>query len=310
MEQPNISIRDFIYLDWDRVRSIAAQLFQGLPQEISSGTSDESRTGGSIEAGMLPFFRAKSEGDLRYFRHSNETRSFHHHIYSLLEEDLLKKEMVTKIDSKSEPSTWTIDSFIDGQFILVNGLIRLIDYNYISRWLTNVPKFLSTIQYYELNALKSQGRTDQAFQQIIKDKKREHDLLLQQIKNFRVDEMNNIVKELFGGTIRMKIVPNRKNPQNIFIGSGNPEYFNDKAEFLSQKYGYEIDANWTVFGQINISKNTDNTRLSLPTGNAMEDSMEQLFLALNDISRIAGAITFPAVSFTPITIYRTCNLVT
>ena len=45
---------------------------------------------------------------------------------------------------------------------------------------------------------------------------------------------------------------------------------------------------------------------SIPTGNSLEDVLENVVLGLNQMVRIAGAVAFPAVSLTPIAVYRVC----
>ena len=90
-----------------------------------------------------------------------------------------------------------------------------------------------------------------------------------------------------------------------FVGSANLACFHDSAASLAQKYGYEIDAGWTVLGQVNLSTATA-TPTPIPTGNDMEDAFEAVALGINNIVRVASATRFPAVSFTPISIYRTC----
>jgi hypothetical protein len=71
---------------------------------------------------------------------------------------------------------------------------------------------------------------------------------------------------------------------------------------MSQKYGVEIDAGWIVVGQLNVPKTQ--TSNPIPTGNRMEDAFEQIALLMNNAFRLASAPAFPAVSFTPIAIYR------
>jgi hypothetical protein len=42
----------------------------------------------------------------------------------------------------------------------------------------------------------------------------------------------------------------------------------------------------------------------MPTGNAVEDMFERLALAVNRVHRVASAPVFPAMSITPVAIYR------
>ena len=88
-----IIYRDFIYLDWDRVRSIAAQILEGIPGEkqISSGHEDTKNT---EIGGNLAFFKGSTGHDIRYFHSEGETRSLHHFVYSLIEEKLSEDKFI------------------------------------------------------------------------------------------------------------------------------------------------------------------------------------------------------------------------
>jgi hypothetical protein len=59
-----------------------------------------------------------------------------------------------------------------------------------------------------------------------------------------------------------------------------------------------------VLGQLNVP-NPAPQSTPIPTGNRMEDSFEQIALLMNNAFRLANAPAFPAISFTPIAIYRT-----
>ena len=74
----------------------------------------------------------------------------------------------------------------------------------------------------------------------------------------------------------------------------------------AEKYGVEVDAGWTVVGQLNVpNKSGASQPQPIPTGNQMEDAFEQMALLMNNAFRLANAPAFPALSLTPIAIYRT-----
>ena len=72
------------------------------------------------------------------------------------------------------------------------------------------------------------------------------------------------------------------------IGSASSKHFYDSPAALSQKFGIEIDAGWSVLGQLNVP-NTASASSPIPTGNKMEDAFEQIALLMNDAFRIANA---------------------
>ena len=51
--------------------------------------------------------------------------------------------------------------------------------------------------------------------------------------------------------------------------------------------------------------NPDAVAGPIPVGNKMEDAFEQIALLMNNAFRLSSAPAFPAISFTPIAIYRT-----
>ena len=87
-------------------------------------------------------------------------------------------------------------------------------------------------------------------------------------------------------------------------GSAHSAWFYDPPAAISQKYGIEIDAGWTVVGQVN-NPNLTGAPQPIPVGNKMEDAFEQIALLMNGAFRLANAPAFPAISLTPIAIYRT-----
>jgi hypothetical protein len=92
----------------------------------------------------------------------------------------------------------------------------------------------------------------------------------------------------------------------VLVGSAYAGHFYDSSAALSQKYGVDIDAGWTVVGQLNIPNPTAQS-MPIPTGNRMEDSFEQIALLMNNAFRLSSAPAFPALSFTPVAIYRTAR---
>lgn len=297
-------LRDFVYLDWERVRSMTAQLFRGVPVDATNEKGHEITGRGQLEGSLLKLIKAQGGADYRYFRTGNETRSFHHYVYSLLEDRLLQEGMVTNIDVDFDHDLWSEDFFHDGQFVRVVGLVRLMDYAWVSKMMTALPRMMRTAQHAENLALKEQRNMGIITQKEFNEKQKQQQQELNEIKALKMDELTDLISQLYGDVVRVKVLPNDGYPENVFIGSGDLVSFHDSAASLVQKYGYEIDADWVTLGQINLSQ-ASGVPASIPTGNPMEDSFEQIALAFNDIIRMASAAEFPTISLTPISIYRT-----
>jgi hypothetical protein len=114
MGKSETTIRDFVYLDWERVRSVAAQLFQGIPEGRTDGESKEADAKGQLEGNALWLLKGQFGADYRYVRTENETRSFHHYIYSLVEDRLVKDKSLVIIDAEFDFTQWTQDFSVMG----------------------------------------------------------------------------------------------------------------------------------------------------------------------------------------------------
>ncbi len=124
------------------------------------------------------------------------------------------------------------------------------------------------------------------------------------VEEFKMDELSDVVRQLYGDIVRVKLRPSPEQLAAVLIGSARAEHFYDSPAALSQKYGVEIDAGWTVLGQLNVP-NLAAPPQPIPVGNQMEDAFEQMALLMNNAFRLANAPAFPNLSFTPLAIYRT-----
>lgn len=301
MEKDKMLIRDFVYLDWERVRSMAAQLFRGIPEGRSEGASREADAKGELEGNAIWLLKGKFGADYRYLRTENETRSFHHHVYSLIEDKLIDDKSLIAIDGNFDFRQWNQSFFQDGQYVRVNGLVRFMDYDWISMMLDALPQMYKTIIHMESIGLKYA----QASPQETALRKKQHQDRLNEMKALKLNEITTFIRQMYGDTVRIKVVANKKHKENVFVGAGDPDNFHDTVSSLTQKYGYEVDANWTVMGQGNISAISEEP-VPIPIGNGMEDMFEQIALMVSGLNRTATAVKFPAISFTPISIYREC----
>ncbi len=296
-------VRDFVYLDWERVRSIAAQLLHGIPEGSTKEKGHEVATKGNLEVSLLSVLKGGAEGDYRYFRTENETRSLHHYVYSLMEEELNEQGLLTVVNNKFNYEDWTPEVFGDGKFVKIVGAVRLMDYAWISEMMEALPKLMRTTQYFAMQDLKQRHQAGFIEPTDLKAIEKDHERQLKEIKALKIDELTGLVRRIYGEVVRIKVVPDWDHIDKVFVGTGHLSHFNETAASLSQKYGYEVDAGWVTLGQMNFSKPSDEP-VSIPIGNQMEDAFEALAFALNDVMRIASATTWPIVSFTPICIYR------
>jgi hypothetical protein len=263
-------IRDFIYLDHLRVRSMAAQL----------GVADPSGAGDADAVGRERLF--------------------------LQVEPALTGGGALRVGPDFDFEGWKPETFADGRFVVATGTLRLMDYAWLSLALTGLPAVLRKMSKIEMAALRNSEEGRRMSKSALQQRSLENQNAIAKVEEFKMDELSDVVRQLYGDIVRVKLRPSRKHPAAVLVGSARADYFYDTPAALSQKFGIEIDAGWTVVGQLNVP-NLAAPPAPIPVGNQMEDSFEQMALLMNNAFRLANAPAFPLVSLTPIAIYRTAR---
>ena len=256
------SVREFIYLDWPRVASLAQQL--GVTVADDSAGSWESAFL-QVEAKLVS--RAKS------------------------------------LDAAFDFSKWVPETFADGQFALARGLVRLLDYAFLSAALNGLPAVLRKMSKMEMEALRNSEQGKRMSKTQLQQRSQENQVAIARVEEFKFEELGSVVRQQYGDLVRVKVRPSEEHPQCLLVGSAYSRYFADTPAAMSQKYGLEVDAGWTVFGQINMPNLAANPQ-PMPVGNQMEDGFEQIALLMNNAFRVANSVAWPAVSMTVIGMYR------
>jgi hypothetical protein len=262
------ALREFIYLDTERVRSLAAQL---------------QLEGGAVGNGRIE----------------------HERLLMQIEPALLGRAGAMKLDSSFDfAGGWTRERFADGQIIQASGAVRLFDFGWLSMALSGLPAVLKKMSKLEMEALRNSDEGRRMSKSQLQQRSQENQVAIARVEEFKADELGDVCRKLYGQIVRVKIRPNAEHPQCVLVGSASADHFYDSPAALSQKYGIEIDAGWSVLGQLNISREAGAPMQPIPTGNRMEDSFEQIAILMNNAFRMANAPAFPALSFTPVAIYR------
>jgi hypothetical protein len=271
MPADNPPLRDFIYLDVPRMQSLAAQL------DVASSAASSAAPGG-VAAERL---------------------------FSSLEPVLMNRSGALRVDSTFDVVTrWTSETFSDGQFVHATGVVRLLDFDWLSMSLSALPAVLRKMSKLEMEALRNSDEGRRMSKSQLQQRSQENQVAISRVEEFKADELGDVVRRLYPDLVRVKVRPRPAEfPQAALVGTAHAQNFYDGPAALSQKYGIEIDAGWTVVGQLNVP-NLAGQASPVPTGNRTEDSFEQIALLMNNAFRVANSPAFPAVSFTPIAIYR------
>lgn len=269
------TLREFIYLDTERVRSLASQA-------------------GVHKPGL---HEAAAEGDATAVER----------LYLLTEPLVFDGEGVVRVGGDFDFDHWTPQTFRDGAILRATGTVRLLDFAFLSFALAGLPAVLRKMSKLEMEALRNSEEGKRMSKTQLQQRSQENQNAITQVESLRADELGETVRELYGDVVRVKVRPSPAEPRAVLVGSAYSAYFADSPAALSGKYGVEIDAGWQVVGQVNAPRpaNDEAKPMPLATGNKMEDAFEQMALLMNNAFAMSAAPAWPNVSFTPIAIYRT-----
>ncbi|CAA9412132.1 MAG: hypothetical protein AVDCRST_MAG64-2430, partial [uncultured Phycisphaerae bacterium] len=217
---------------------------------------------------------------------------------------LLACPATLRMDKSFDFAGWTKEAFVDGQFVAVDGAVRLFDFDWLSTALGGLPAVLKKMSKLEMDALRNSEEGKRMSKSQLQQRSQENQAAIQKVEEFKADELGDVVRRLYGDIVRVKVRPSpAEQPMAVLMGSAAGRHFYDPPAAVSQKYGIEVDAGWRVVGQVN-APNAPPAAQVIPTGNRTEDAFEQIALLMNNAFRLSSAPAFPAVSFTPIAIYR------
>jgi len=280
MAEEIAEVRDYVYLDTDRVRSLA--------QQVLGEAAD-----GERGSGPPPHVGPRRRGHQQ-------------RLYAQVEEALLAAGRVTTLgpDFPYEQQ-WSPETLRDGQFVLTSGIFRIIDYDNTSQFLAAAPDLMKSA-FHMANWLAAKGG-NLSFNQkkALEEQKADQARQISDLKALKLDQFAEFVKQVFGAGVRLRVIPSAEYPSVLMVGSAEREHFRQSPAGLAEKYGYIIDAGWQMLGQLNVPK-VQHESVSMPSGNSILDNFESMTMHVNSIFRVAHAPVFPAVSVTPICIYRNC----
>jgi hypothetical protein len=268
-------LRELLYLDLDRALTLTSQLGADTAPPAADPPAPPNSPAGRTH--------------------------LHHH----LEQSLAARGTLLDIGPSFDYSRWQNSgegSFQDGQLVRASGMIRILDYPWLASVMETMPRMLKVMHRSELSALKQKREAHQVTQAEVDQKVKEHQSQLKDLETWRMDELTEVVRELFGQSVRIKLLPYGSKGGEMLVGSCLRNAFLEPPALLSQNYGTDINAGWSLLGILNLTPAAPVPPLA--TGNAVEDMFERLALAVNRIHRVASAPDFPALSITPIAIYR------
>ena len=284
------SIKNFVYLDEDKMYSISSQLFEGITDSIllasKKSYSENGEQDGTLSSGRKMGVILSKEKD------TTEKRFLHDYAYNLFEEELVKNGLLYTIKEND-----TTEELKEKTFVKVKGKVFFDDYELLDRTMQDFNRTgyaLGYIQYYssaEINAkteltkitksIKDREKRAKA-QNIIKNMDdgfgnflMENGLMLNQDL---LEQLTYVLTFGYKGQFGVRLPL-----QNILVSTVlNKDYLKEDNNSLIFKYSRRTEVEFTIIGTIT---QVGNDRVELNENSNMSNLKEA---AQNLIDKVAG----------------------
>lgn len=289
--------RDFLYLDIERVQSIIAQLEKGLLEKVLEGRTSELEGKASVAAGILTsFLPVGVEGGVHRQHEVQTAKVLHDYAFTVALDALNRDNLYLEVEND-----WKRENFLlpDGTFILAQGKLSIIDYGLLQGLAENAST-LDVLFSSRQSSTSQQGRGGHTQKAMSKNTRNLKDTWA-------------LVEAFMGDAIHIKL---SCFDQILLVGPVLREYLRERTRDMIFKYGGEPREGWSLLAQINQVTEPFNklasiaqltTNLASPSDQGhltLTDILNPIIEVLNVVQEAVASVSYPAISVTPIALYR------
>lgn len=248
----NMALRDFIYIDKNRMYSLYSQLFEGVVESLVksvSYSSEEQKTEKKLEETIIEA-SVKTQNIVLF-----------DHIYNTLEEKLLPNILV--VDSST-----TRNDIKPTSIIKITGYVTIEDYEHLSYFMSNyndIGLAIANLQLRSNNALKPSNNSVDQYA-------KSNGLTLD--KKF-TSSIAEILDKFHGNVMEIIIETDSKELDVGFKALLNKEHLRLSPNNIRNLYGYKPCMNWTMVGEVTNISYFSNTHQA-KTKSLFSDMFEKL----------------------------------
>ena len=300
-----MDLKDFIYLDIDRVRSFTSQLFEGIPETSDSKNGKEQDIKGKFKGGVPLLASGGVEGGLLLRQEKTETKSLQHYIYVLFENKLNDLKKLKVLNEKFDEKDWfegiVRKGLKESEFIKITANVKIFDYEYLDNAFKMVKGLPETVA--ELTSMSStKERRKQKKRETLKE-------MGAQDWDSTINQISKIMDTMYKGIISLKIYPVGTDSAPYLLGRLNKNYLQYDRETLLFQYGTEPNQEWTIVGQISTIPDEKAIAVEKPQlkeGYNMLDmeNMMEYILKLMVSTGLKFSVSYPSIGIIPLAIYR------
>lgn len=300
----DIKIRDFIYLDSERLRSIIAQLEEGLVESLMQGIQRSGEIEAELKGSLVGVLTGKGGASYLWKREATETRTLHDYIYTKVEKILVENSKLVELpDGLPEEKVKNREFegvLTETSFILAKGKISIDDFGRMRKLIERFNDLGEFLTYCEMSKIPD----DVSQKEKIRTKK---EIKSKHILDEKLKKGLEVVYDTFyGDLVVIRIGPYQGIPTFKLVGNLREEFLREDLHTIIFKYSTAPIAPWFIFGQV-AAMPTEVQNLALEpndTSNDLKKAIQQTFDRARDLEATAKLISFPEIAITPIAVYR------
>ena len=285
-----MKIRDFIYLDKERMYSLYSQVFKGISDNILTETKSGTSTV-NLATRKISSKQATLSGEETF--KEIENKIMYDNLYTKLEEKL---EKIIKVVN-NEYDLSQINELNNSFIVKVIGIPYVNDYNRLDEFMTKFNKLGLVIaksiyrDLEESEKKKTNAKKIQESEELSNDEE-----LLKDLK---------FVSEFFNkNSLEVIMVPEIPESNLLFKGTLQRESLKIEEERLRLLYSNEPNVNWTMVGQLTYIENKNKRNLSIKGETSIFDSFLNVIMTSNQIEKdFTESRIFNKFHIAPIAIY-------
>lgn len=302
-----LNLRDFIYLDIERLKSIIAQYEEGLIDSTKVTIKDTAEV--SADGGLKIPALLNVAGGTKYIWENQAyvARTLHDYIYNKVEDVLINENLLICI-----PEDITVEELAkiemqdilkDNSFVLIRGKVKINDMEQILKLLNNLNNLVEFFTRLKVSgsvtadiSKNAKEKLDKEISKIAKPSMLDEDV----VKGFKL-----FFNSFYGERIIIKISP-YDNFDNRFVGILKEDCLREKISDIIFKYGTAPSSEWIILAQISSIPKKDRPKDNpIKSGNAVDIASEGIFTILRELEISTGqSVNYPDIAITPIAIYR------
>lgn len=305
MAENDLVVRDFIYLDVERLKSILSQVDEGYLEktDISQTTSGSAKAGAELQIPLL--VKAGGTGEYLASNQIAETRTLHDHIYNYVERLLREQNRLFVLHEELDASKWLNDAtradINDTAFVLVTGRPLINDFTHLKSFMADFNKLAGA-----LGRMESSGSAVPQSKAAAKNVKVAGSVKYQ-IPDQSIKDLGLTLHAFVRNNLIVKILPFANDPNaravtNLDISTA----LRMSLDSLIFRFGSAPRNPWTLFGQLaSVPLSTDKPYVfGGKLGGALDTSFQGMFDVFRTFEALATSVVYPEIVIVPIALYR------